>query len=281
MPSPFPGVDPFIEGQRWHGFHSNFITGIQSALVPQVRPRYAVDIEEFVFIAPDDDEEEYERRIGPDVNIAKAGAVAETENDDEQDPAPPIGPAAADASVVTLPRPVVRTIPLPRRRRQRYLVIRNRDLERIVTAIELLSPKNKTRGDGQNQYLLKRQNVLHADANLIELDLLRGGLRLPTIQPLPAGDYYAFVCRRARPSKAAVYAWTLRDRLPSIPVPLGDDEPEAVIDLRSVFTAVYDNAGYDYALKYARDVVPPLPEADADWVREIVASRLPVPTARQ
>ena len=46
MPSPFPGMDPFIEGQRWASFHDRLVVAIGDALVPQVRPRYIVDAEE-------------------------------------------------------------------------------------------------------------------------------------------------------------------------------------------------------------------------------------------
>jgi len=37
MPSPFPGMDPFIEGQLWDDFHHAFIEGIRAALMPKVR----------------------------------------------------------------------------------------------------------------------------------------------------------------------------------------------------------------------------------------------------
>ncbi len=42
MPSPFPGMDPFIEGQAWQDFHTTFITVLREQLIPQVRPRYVV-----------------------------------------------------------------------------------------------------------------------------------------------------------------------------------------------------------------------------------------------
>ena len=54
----------------------------------------------------------------------------------------------------------------------------------MVTVIELLSPWNKTPEAGLAEYLAKRTNVLYSTANLVELDLLRGGERLPTVDPL-------------------------------------------------------------------------------------------------
>jgi len=135
----------------------------------------------------------------------------------------------------------------------------------------VLSPDNKRAGsDGHREYLSKREAVLQSTAHLIELDLLRGGRRLPTIEPLPPADYYAFVCRAQHRPRAEVYAWTLRHRLPTIPVPLAADDPDVMLDLQAVFDTVYERAGYDYSLDYHRPVEPPLSDADAAWVRELL-----------
>jgi hypothetical protein len=95
------------------------------------------------------------------------------------------------------------------------------------------------------------------------LDLLRGGLRLPTRTPLPLGDYFAIVSRRHTRPRAQGYAWTIRDPLPTIPVPLQRDDPEVPLDLQSVFTTVYDRARYGLSLNYTQFVVPPFSEPDA------------------
>jgi len=79
---------------------------------------------------------------------------------------------------------------------ENYLVIRHLGSGEVVTVIELLSPSNKCTGsEGRKAYLAKREEILSSRTNLVELDLLRGGARLPTVQPLPPGDYFAFVCR--------------------------------------------------------------------------------------
>ena len=66
--------------------------------------------------------------------------------------------------------------------------------------------------------------------------MLRGGERLPTIDPLQDGDFYAFVCRpRLRP-ELDVYAWTLRDPLPTLPIPLAQGDPDVPLDLQAAFT---------------------------------------------
>ena len=50
MPSPFPGMDPFIESQKWEDFHTRFMTAIGDALVPAVRPKYIVDVERRIYL---------------------------------------------------------------------------------------------------------------------------------------------------------------------------------------------------------------------------------------
>jgi Protein of unknown function (DUF4058) len=258
MPSPFPGMDPFIEGQRWEDFHHEVISGIRAALIPAVRPRYVVEVQERVyverpnevpagFITPD--ASVVEPRRGPEGCSGAIGLAT-----------------AVEVATVTC------TLPMPERRHEYFLVLRERASGTVVTVIEVLSPSNKRRGsDGRREYLNKRDTVLLSPAHLVELDLLRGGGRLPTIEPLPAADYYVFVSPEHRRPKTDVYCRSLRDRLPTIPVPLAGEDAEVSLDLQAVFTSVYDRAGYDYSLDYRRPVEPPLSEADATWVREVLA----------
>jgi hypothetical protein len=135
----------------------------------------------------------------------------------------------------------------------------------------MLSPFNKRIGDGRTEYLKRRNAILNSDAHLIELDLLREGERVPMGKPLPPADYYAIVSRSYRRPMAEVYAWTIRQKMPTIPVPLLWGEPDVPLDLQGVLTTVYDRAGYDYRLPYDRDPEPPLRAEDAAWAREIIA----------
>jgi len=171
-------------------------------------------------------------------------------------------------------------LPAPERVREAFLTVRARESMEVITVIEVLSPGNKrANSDGRREYLRKREEVLLSDTHLVELDLLRGGERLPTLRPLPSGDYYALVCRRQQRFQAAVYAWSLRRPLPPIPVPLAAADRDAVVDLQAIFTTVYDRAGYDYALDYRRAIVPPLSLDDQGWVQQILAAT-PSPLGR-
>ena len=256
MPSPFPGMDPFLESQRWRDFHTRFITILSERLTPCVRPRYVVEVEEYVYLARE--EADPDRLIEPDLAIV----------DTDRDWSASLRSAGSTAVAI---QPMVHTVPVPKRFRQAFLTIRSRESQNVVTVIELLSPWNKTAGEGRSEYLVKRSNVFCTPAHLVELDLLRGGQRLATREPLAPADYYVFVCRKERLPQVDVYGWTLRQPLPAIPIPLAGEDPEVDLDLQAAFTTTYDRAGYDYALDYRRSVEPSLEPATADWVRSLIA----------
>ena len=51
MPSPFPGMNPYLERVSvWNDFHSSFVTGMRDAIAPQIAPAYYVRIGEHVYI---------------------------------------------------------------------------------------------------------------------------------------------------------------------------------------------------------------------------------------
>ena len=255
MPSPFPGMDPFIEGQVWRDFHSAMLLAIRKALVKLVRPRYVVNVDEYVYLAAD--HEANETLIAPDVRIfeSKPGW-------------PPALPSDGESGVML--QPVIRQTPVPEKNEQIFLEIRTRSGAEVVTVVELLSPWNKASGTGRTEYLNKRHNIAVSPANLVEIDLLRGGPRLPTTTPLPAGDYYAFVSRRDHFPDVEVFAWTLHEQLPCLPIPLAADDADVSVDLQAAFNIAYDDAGYDYSLDYQLAIAPRLSTTDAQSVVEIL-----------
>jgi hypothetical protein len=254
MPSPFPGMDPFIESQRWEGFHARMITALSDLLVPLVRPAYVCDVQKYVFVITED--EEIRSHLAPDVHLASEKPSLDERRDEGQ--------------IATL-APAVLTHAEPVELEQPFLVIRTTDGREVVAVIELLSPWNKSKTEGMAEYVTKRYRYLHSSASVIEIDLLRGGARLDCKEPLPKGDYYAFVSRRGQRPHVEVYWWTLRDRLPTLPVPLLPEDGDAALDLQSAFDAVYDRAGYDYSLKYDAPLSPPVSDAQRKWIDGRVA----------
>jgi hypothetical protein len=254
MPSPFPGMDPFIEGQKWRDFHSALLLALRKVLVVQLRPRYVVDVEEYVYVA--EDVESGTKLLGPDIRIsASSEKWAST---------------AAHVEGGLLLEPIVRQTPVPEKYEQVYLEIRTREGAEVLTVIELLSPWNKAAGVGRTEYLNKRHNVFASPASLVEIDLLRGGRRLPTTVPLPEADFFAFVTRRLQFPNVDVFAWSLRDRLPPIPIPLAEDDSDTILQLQDAFDVAYDDAGYDYSLNYRATTSPALAADERAWVEELL-----------
>lgn len=252
MPSPFPGMDPFLEGQKWRDFHASTLYVTRRLLTALLKPRYTVDIEESVYL-----QEEFDEDLRfPDISV--------TEHDLEVS-------LPSSGGVAVAIEPVVYTVPKLRRSRQRHLAIHSSDTRRLVTVMEVLSPTNKS--SGYRDYLAKRDEIFADAVHLVELDLLRGGRRLPTIEQLHAADYYAFVSRHPQLPKVDVYSWTLRESLPSIPIPLKSSDPDVALDLQAVLNTVYEESGYEASVDYEQDIVPALTPADAKWVQQTLEAR--------
>jgi hypothetical protein len=250
MPSTFPGMDPYLEGQVWEEFHASLMVAIRDSLVPSVRPRYIVRLEERMYVerVP----EGGLRMIRPDVAVIHESTAAR--------------PGRGEGGVAVLTAPIAVPLPMPEEVREVYVEIRLRESAGLVTVVEALSPDNKRSGGrGRRKYLVKRDAMLLSSAHLVEIDLLRGGERLPMARPLPPADYYVIVSREPRRPVADVWPFTLRQPLPTIPIPLADGDPDVPLNLQDIFTAVYDRAGYDYSLDYRRDPEPPLSEEDMAW----------------
>ncbi len=253
MPCPVPGMDPFFEGQRWPDFHHRLISAIADALTPALRPRYEARIEERVYV-----ERESDLAIGvvrPDISI-----VQETPQN--------------GGGMATIAPPARLAIAMPVEHREAFIEIRIVPSGELVTVIEVLSPANKRAGsDGRSEYLRKRQAVLGSRVHLLELDLLRGGQRMPMADPLPPADFYVIASRARTRPVADVWHFALRDPLPVVGVPLAGGDPDLALDLQAEFTSIYDRAGYDYTLRYQQEVAPPLAPEDTEWVRKLLAAR--------
>jgi hypothetical protein len=122
--------------------------------------------------------------------------------------------------------------------------------------------------------LNERLELLRSNVSLVEVDLLLGGQRLPTDRPLkPSTDYCVFVVRRGKRPFAEVFEWELARRLPRIPIPLANGDPDALLDLQSCLDVVYDKTGYDYSLRYERTLNVSVRPDDARWIEQRLAAR--------
>jgi hypothetical protein len=48
MPSPFPGMDPYIEDYEWSDFHVSFHAVLSEILGPIIRPNYVSRLRPFI-----------------------------------------------------------------------------------------------------------------------------------------------------------------------------------------------------------------------------------------
>jgi hypothetical protein len=162
--------------------------------------------------------------------------------------------------------------------REQFVEILTTEPERrLVTCIEVLSPSNKRHGStSREQYLRKRQALLLGEANLVEIDLLRGGERMPMLDPLPNSPYYLLVGRWNQEARCQVWRANYRFSLPSFPIPLDQPDPDVPLDLQPMLDAIYQRSRYGLDIDYTKPLELPLPEADRAWLQEQLKVR---PTA--
>lgn len=251
MPSPFPGMDPYLEGELWQEFHQTFASEIRRQLNPKLRPKYVALLEKY-FVTDESMVELFglpTTAVYPDVAVAATGHSA--------------GAAGALELTETAPTAELPTlIHSPRMR----VEIRDVAQRRLVTVIEILSRANKFRG-GAHEYRNKRDVLLQTMAHLLELDLLRAGERAYLGEPLPSGDYYVYLNRQQQRERTTVWAITLPGRLPVVPVPLLAPDPDVLLDVQAAFTASFDVVGYDLLIDYqAPPPAPELPPAGMAWL---------------
>lgn len=258
MPSPFPGMDPYIEGDLWQEFHETLANAIRAQLLPALQPKYvALLAKRYILDQPVMGVmgTGYEQRpFYPDVHVAQpAGSPA----------LPPSGVRLA------VHAPTVEVIsPLPEEVPTTSVEIRDVADRRLVTVIEILSLGNKV-GGGAEQYQERRLGILRTQTHLLEVDLIRRGARIPVAGRLPPAPYYVYLSRFQRRPRTEVWAVRLQEPLPVVPVPLLPPDEDVALDLQAALTACFELVGYERLLNYS-EPPPPLPEAEAEWIRERV-----------
>lgn len=250
MPSPFPGMDPYLErADLWPDVHNSLIAGVRDLLAPLLRPRYFVALEERIYV-----EEPGPALVGrPDLAVIGGASRAESAS-----------PLARRSALVEIEIPVLDHV------RETYLVVRSSEDGEVVTVIELLSPANKRPGEGRRVYLEKRRTVFATMTNLVEIDLLRAGAVMPVIGDRPPSDYGVLVSRSWQRPKAHLLLFGVRDPIPLFPVPLRRGEDEPTVDLGAILSALYDRAGYDLRVRYREPPDPPLSPEDARWAAALM-----------
>ncbi len=255
MPSPFPGMDPYLEDAAiWPGLHSRLINGYSELLQkPLLERGYYAEIGERIWLM------EPGRNIYPDVNVVR------------------FRDQPSNAAVVCLADEPIRVRRDLIQVTEPYLEIFDSKQRRLISGIELISPTNKTTSDGRKLYLRKQRDLRRGGVNLVEIDLTRFGRRVcdiprGTLEGTAACDYLVNVVR-SRAIDYEFYPIGIRSRLPRVRVPLKHGEPDLPLDLQEALDRAYDTGPYSVRVDYSSVCEPPLGESDAAWANELLKTK--------
>jgi hypothetical protein len=257
--SPFPGMDPYLE-RRWGDVHTSLCTEIRTELQQKLPPGLRARAQEDVLLEDESDEEP--AFFEPDVSIVQLSDV---------------DPPATQGDLAIAVKPIaIRHVQFQKRRRW-VEILDTSDGNRVVTAIEILSPGNKASGKLNRSYREKLQTYLEAGTNVVEIDLLRSSrkrLAIPAteIPDSRRADYYVCICRAKDPSLWIVYPLPLRDPLPIVPIPCRDRDKDVPLELQPIIDRIYLEGAHD-DLDYSQPPEPPLSNADSEWAAGLIANR--------
>ena len=255
MKSPFPGMDPYLEA-RWSDVHPTLLSFIKETLQPALPAGLRARMEERVIL----EEETGEPIKGYQSDIAVVQSAPR-----ERRRSSASGVLASEPIIVKFfDEPAI----------DRFIrIIDTHGGNRLITAIELLSPGNKASGELNKSYRQKLKHYQNADVNVVEIDLLRSGrgrlqfeqADLPRERRTP---YLVGVCR-ADALEWEVYPIELSKPLPAIPIPLRDSDPDVMLELQPLIERVYAAGGHD-DIDYTKPPDPPLEGDDARWAEELL-----------
>ncbi|MGB5772093.1 MAG: DUF4058 family protein [Crocosphaera sp.] len=261
MPSPFPGMNPYLENPTlWQQVHTHLIVAIAEQMNPILRPKYRMAMEQRVYTETSNDD--ILELVGiPDNVVFTPSSKVNTSSSNI---------AVAPPKV----KPLTITIPQPETFKEWYLQVKNVETQEVVTVIEILSPKNKKRGEGRTKYIKKREQVLMSLTHLIEIDLLRKGEIMPmNISEEIKTDYRIIISRSDRRPQAELYAFNLAQEIPSIPLPLKPEDEEPLIPLQTLLHSIYERGSYDLAINYQKQSLADLSEDDKMWVDNLLIEK--------
>jgi Protein of unknown function (DUF4058) len=263
MKSPFPGMDPFIEAcGLWEDFHDDLIAEIKHQLAVALPAGYLVRTgkRSYVVLAEADGKEEH--GFLPGVSVTGP---------------PASGKQKATPAALAEGEPVELRAFIERDFEEKFIdIFELKPRRRLVTSIEVLSPSNKRRRSrGRKKYLRKRQALLLGKANLVEIDLLRGGDRMPMLDPWPGSPYTLQVAREERAPRCRVWPAFFDRPLPAIPVPLSRPDPDLTLALQPLVDAIYERGRYREDIDYSRPLTPPLGAEQAAWLERQLRSAKP------
>lgn len=246
-------MDPYLE-RHWEDVHTRLIAYIADALQPQLDEDLIARMEEKVYV--EDDTETHLRR--PDVRVVENPTPWEPE------------PGAAATAVIEEPMLLE---PVGDPLRERNVLIYDVNGNRIVTAIELLSPWNKSPGKAVQAYLHKQEKYVNSEINLVEIDLIRTGdwttMVGPYLVPKKALLTYRVTVWQPELPGPLLYPISIASKLPPIKVPLRPQDKPAVLNLQELVDKAYAMGRY-YRIDYTAPCAPPFIGPEKEWAEQVL-----------
>jgi Protein of unknown function (DUF4058) len=269
MPSPFPGMDPYLENPEiFPDVHDSLITYLRESIQASLPAPYVAVLGRRLSI------EVSRRSIGPDVEVRHAARLSAR-----------MPKATSSVGVVSSPvaQPVVVRVAHDEIREPFIEIYAQGDEgKRLVASIEVLSILNKTPGEhGRDLYQRKQEEILASQVHLVEIDLLRGGEHTTAV-PFQSAfdacgsfDYHVSVHGFDDVETFFVYPIRLEERLPAVAIPLLPGDSSVTVDLQAVFDRCYDTGPYAREIRYGEDaVIPSLQDDQAAWAARAVQAAL-------
>jgi hypothetical protein len=254
MASPFPGMDPYLEGYLWPDVHNSLSTVIKEQLAPLIQPNYVARLELYTV-----QDSHVEKDIGimyPDVEVLRRADKAEE---------PEVSYANSTATITTTPPTLTLTHLDPIEVRIPVIELRDRGNNQLITAIELLSPVNK-RKPGLEPYRSKRLRLHEAGIHLVEIDLIRRGER-PIRHPRLPQQHYLCSLWRGGLAQIELWAFNFNDPLPVLPIPLKAPDKDVPLDLGKALRTIYKRGYYHLSVNYEES--PPPPELSTEETADL------------
>lgn len=250
-------MNPWLEGYLWPDVHNRLAIVIAELLAPYIAPKYVARIDITMYVDNDPESE-----IGityPDVEVLRQNNILRE-------------PAVAYGNRITTEPTIITPFMLPITVKTLSVEVRDVEHNKLVTAIEILSPVNK-RKPNLIDYREKVDELHKNGVHVIEIDLLRRGTR-----PFPhkkSDKHYQMMLLRAKTNKAAVWAVGIQDELPVLPVPLLPPDPDVVLDLGQALDIIFERSLYHLSIDYKKEAAPPtFSEQDLAWIDTVVKTKI-------
>jgi len=261
MPSPFPGMDPWLEDRRvFPNFHDRFLLILTEELNASLPKGYVATINSRIYVDEDPHREPDISVLGKlPKNIPGTSLALE---------------AYARTGLMTIPGE-----PIADPSKELFVEVVTSDKKRLLTAVEMLSRANKRAGVKQRTAYRKKQGqMLDAEVNFVEIDCLRTG-RATTLfpdhlrPPRTEYDYHASIVTFENRCFYSFLPIPLRAMLPSLPIPLDKDMEPLFIPMQPIFERCYKGGRYEELVDYDEPCRPLLTPEHEAWANELLRTR--------